>query len=71
MNDWRKEIEAVCQLKQFGGGFHYVRKAQSLKQRAQQARQWLALLRTPLFQWRSTLADTRYVLNELKKMGID
>ena len=70
MTHWQNELEAVCQLKQLGG-FHYVRQAQSLKQTAQHARRWSALLRTPIVQLKSTLGNTRYILDELKAMGID
>ncbi|MEM6518647.1 MAG: hypothetical protein AAF722_04850 [Cyanobacteria bacterium P01_C01_bin.70] len=71
MTNLREKLNTVLQLKEDGGGFHYVQQAQSLRQTAQHTRQWSTLLRTPIGRWKSTLADTRYVLDELKAMGID
>ena len=70
MNNLREELKEVLKMKSSAGGFHYVQKAQQLGRTAQKARQFSNLLRTPIGQWRKTLSDTRYVLDELAEMDI-
>lgn len=70
MNNFREALEEVLEAKKNGGGFHFVRKAQHLRQAAQESRQLSNLLKTPILQWKRTLSDTRYVLNELEAMGV-
>ncbi|MEO0458655.1 MAG: hypothetical protein AAF152_19040 [Cyanobacteria bacterium P01_A01_bin.114] len=70
IHDFRQELDAVLRLKD-DGGFHYTYQAQQLAQKAQQARQWSVLLKTPLNRWQQTLKDTRFVLDELQANGIN
>lgn len=60
----------VLRLKDDGGGFHYTYQAQQLAQKAQQARRWATLIKTPINRWQQTLKDTRFVLDELESNGI-
>ena len=69
MIDLREELAAVLEVKANSGGFHYVQRAEQLKQIAHRTRQWSTLLRTSPSQWKRILSDTRYVLDELKVMG--
>lgn len=70
MNTFRQDFDTILQLKQGGSGFHYVHQGTQLADKARQARQWYNLLKTPLPQWNQTLADTRFILDELGKDGI-
>ena len=70
MNNFREALEEVLEAKKIGSGFHFVQKAQKLGQTAHQARHLPNLLKTPIQQWKKTLSDTRYVLDELNAMGI-
>ncbi|MEM9806995.1 MAG: hypothetical protein AAF959_17135 [Cyanobacteria bacterium P01_D01_bin.56] len=70
MTNLREELQEVLKLQDQEGGFHYIQRAQHLKQLADHQRHWTRLLRTPVTQWRRTLADTQYVLDELANLGI-
>lgn len=65
MNNYRQELDTVLQLKQTGG-FHYTRQKEVLEQKAQSARHWKTLIKTPPHQWITVLKDTRYVLDQLQ-----
>ena len=65
MDNYRQELENVFQLKE-AGGFHYTHGVQALLDKAKKARHWKSLLKTPPTQWRATLRDTRYVLDQLE-----
>ena len=69
MINLREELAAVLEVKASSGGFHYVQRAEQLRQIAHRTRQWSTLLRTPPGQWQRILSDTRYVLDELKAIG--
>ena len=64
MNNYRQELDNVLQLKKTGG-FHYTRQREALKEKAQSARHWKSLIKTPPNQWLAVLKDTRYVLDQL------
>ena len=66
MNNYRQELDHVFQLKQTGG-FHYTHQKQTLKEKAQSARHWKSLIKTPPHQWLGVLKDTRYVLDQLDR----
>lgn len=71
MSNLHQELENVLNLKNGGSGFHYVYQAKQLASKARKARQWYNLLKTPIPQWKQTLAETRFVLDELDKGGIN
>jgi len=71
MNTFRQQFNDILELKNEGSGFHYVYQARLLMRRAHDARQWRNLIKTPPLQWRQTLADTSFVLKELKAEGFD
>lgn len=66
----RQELDDVLNLKKGGSGFHYVYHAEQLAKKAHRARQWHQLLKTPINQWKKTLAETHVVLQELRENGI-
>ena len=70
MSTLRQELDDVLSFKKSSGGFHYVYQAEKLGDKAHRARKWYNLLKTPISKWKTTLADTRFVLKTLKENGI-
>ncbi|EKV01036.1 hypothetical protein Lepto7375DRAFT_3177 [Leptolyngbya sp. PCC 7375] len=65
MKNYRQALDEVFQLEKIGG-FHYTHQIKTLIENAKKARHWTSLLRTPPYQWRTVLRDTRYVLDQLE-----
>lgn len=66
MTNFRQEVEVLLQQKQLKDvGFHHTYQVNQLIKKAKQARSLNNLMRTPIRQWKKTLADTRFVIDTL------